>query len=113
MEKKRVFLQVSMDDDFNEINHREPTEEFYFYRAVAKGDLDAVRMNCKQQRFLETDGVGVLSKNPVTNIKYHFVITTAMITRFCGQNGLELEQAYRMSDFYIQKLDTIHTVQEV
>lgn len=51
MEKHKVFLQVSMDDDLNEINHREPTEEFYFYRAVAKGDLDAVRMNCEQQRF--------------------------------------------------------------
>lgn len=27
------------------------------------------------------DGVGVLSKNAVTNMKYHFVITTTMITR--------------------------------
>ncbi len=33
-----------------------------------------------------------------------------MITRLCKQNGMELEQAFRMSDFYIQKLDDIHTV---
>ena len=26
---------------------------------------------------------------------------------------MELEQAFRMSDFYIQSLDDIHTVQEV
>ena len=57
--------------------------------------------------------MGVLSKNAVTNMKYHFVITTAMITRLCKQNGMEMEQAFRLSDFYIQKLDGIHTVEEV
>ena len=36
-----------------------------------------------------------------------------MITRMCGQNGMELEQAFRLSDFYIQKLDDLHTAQEV
>lgn len=36
-----------------------------------------------------------------------------MITRLCRQKGMELEQAFRMSDFYIQKLDDIHTVQGV
>ena len=62
---------------------------------------------------LSREGVGILSRNPVTNLKYHFVITTAMITRLCRQKGMELEQAFRMSDFYIQKLDDIHTVQGV
>lgn len=36
-----------------------------------------------------------------------------MVTRICRQNGMELEQAFRLSDFYIQKLDDIHTIQEV
>lgn len=36
-----------------------------------------------------------------------------MITRMCGQNGMELEQVFRLSDFYIQKLDDLHTAQEV
>lgn len=36
-----------------------------------------------------------------------------MITRLCKQNGMEMEQAFRLSDFYIQKLDGIHTVEEV
>lgn len=58
-------------------------------------------------------GVGILSKDPVTNLKYHFVITTAMITRMCREHGMELEQAFRLSDFYIQKLDDINTEEEV
>ena len=59
---------------------------------------------------MDSEGVGVLSKDPVTNLKYHFVVTTAMVTRMCRQYGMELEQAFRLSDFYIQKLDDIHTI---
>ena len=107
------WLLLEAGDDIDEIEHRPPTEEFMFYRAVMSGDVDAVRKNCEQGRFVESEGVGVLSRNPVTNLKYHFVITTAMITRLCRQNGMELEQAFRLSDFYIQKLDDIHTVEGV
>ena len=105
------WILLEAQDEIDEVEHRQPTEEFLFYQAVTNGDLDAVRENCEQERFLDSEGVGVLSRNPVTNLKYHFVITTAMVTRLCKQKGMELEQAFRMSDFYIQKLDDIHTVQ--
>lgn len=110
---KDEWLRFEAGDDVDEMEHRQPTEEFLFYRTVASGDVDAVKRNCEMGRFVESEGVGVLSRNPVTNLKYHFVITTAMVTRLCRQNGMELEQAFRLSDFYIQKLDDIHTVQEV
>ena len=35
------------------------------------------------------------------------------MTRMCRQHGMELEQAFRLSDFYIQKLDDIHTADEI
>ena len=106
------WLLLAAEDDMDEIEHRQPTEEYLFYRAVASGDLETVKLNCEQGRFVESDGVGVLSRDAVINLKYHFVITTAMITRLCMQRGMELEQAFRLSDFYIQKLDDIHTVSE-
>ncbi len=107
------WLLLEAENDVDEIEHRQPTEEFLFYQAVSNGNVAAVRKNCEQERFLDSEGVGILSRNQVTNLKYHFVITTAMITRLCRQKGMELEQAFRMSDFYIQKLDDIHTVQGV
>ena len=113
MSYQNEWLLFEAEDEFDEIKHREPTEELLFYRAVASGDIKTVKKNCERQRFTECDGVGVLSKNAVTNMKYHFVITTAMITRLCKQNGMEMEQAFRLSDFYIQKLDGIHTVEEI
>ena len=107
------WLLLEAEDDIDEVEHRQPTEEFLFYQAVTNGDVETVRKNCEQERFLDSEGVGRLSRNPITNLKYHFVITTAMITRLCKQKGMELEQAFRMSDFYIQRLDDIHTVQGV
>lgn len=113
MNYQNEWLLYETGDDIDEIEHRAATEELLFYQAVANGNVEAVKKNCEQARFVESEGVGVLSRNPVTNLKYHFVITTAMITRICKQNGMELEQAFRLSDFYIQKLDDIHTVEGV
>ena len=107
------WLLLEAEDDIDEIEHRPPTEEFLFYQAVTNGNVRAVKENCQRERFLDSEGVGILSRNPITNLKYHFVITTAMITRLCKQKGMELEQAFRMSDFYIQRLDDIHTVQGI
>ena len=113
MRYQNEWLLLEADDIADEMEHRHPTEEFLFYEAVMSGDVEAVRKNCEQERFMDSEGVGVLSKDPITNLKYHFVITTAMITRLCRQRGMELEQAFRMSDFYIQSLDRIHTLQEI
>ena len=98
------WLLLEAEDDIDEMEHRQPTEEYLFYQAVSAGDVEAVTNNCKQGRFLDEEGVGILSRNPLTNLKYHFVITTAMITRLCKQKGMELEQAFRMSDFYVQRI---------
>ena len=113
MRHQNEWLLLEAEDEIDEIEHRPPTEEYLFYHAVASGDVEIVRTNCEQGRFVESDGVGVLSRDPVTNLKYHFVITTAMITRFCKQNGMELEQAFRLRDFYIRKLDDIFTIKEI
>lgn len=113
MNNKNEWLLLEAEDDIDEIKHRNPTEEYLFYQAVIDGDIDTVRRNCEQGRFLESEGVGILSRNPVTNLKYHFVITTAMLTRLCRQKGMESEQAYRLSDFYIQKLDDVYTVEGI
>lgn len=57
--------------------------------------------------------MGILSKNPLTNLKYHFVITVALVTRYCIDGGMETEQAYRLSDFYIIHMDACSTIQEI
>jgi AraC-like DNA-binding protein len=105
-----------MDKLFNlekEMIHRSQNDELMFYRQVASGDMDAIADNCEQHRFLETEGVGVLSRDPVVNLKYHFVVTAALISRICTENGMEMEMSFRLSDYYIQKLDYLFSEKEI
>ena len=113
MKYRNEWRILEAEDEIDGVEHRDPTEELAFYQAVANGDVETVRKNCEQECFLDREGVGILSRNSVTNLKYHFAITAAMIARLCQQKGMEMEQAFRMSDFYIRKLDDIHTVSEI
>ena len=47
------------------------------------------------------------------NIRYHFVVATALITRLCVEKGLERELAYTLSDLYINKMDTETNAQKI
>ena len=113
MNLRKEWYEQELIKSEEAVAHRSLEEEYSFYHAVSSGDMDFVQENCRQDTFTNPEGMGILSTNSLTNLKYHFVITTAMITRLCKQKGMELEQAFRMSDFYIQRLDDIHTVQGV
>lgn len=106
------YVQETRDSE-EEKFHRPLSDEQLFFRAVSSGDIEFVRQNCREKKFTQTEGVGRLSRDPVTSLKYHFVITTAFVTRLCVESGMEMEQAFRLSDFYILKLDNLHTLQAV
>lgn len=93
--------------------HRTLESELSFYEAIANGNIEFVEGNCKRQDFTNPDGMGILSNNPLQNFRYHFVITTAMITRYCVHAGMEQEKAYAISDFYIQKMDKCQSIEEI
>ena len=42
-----------------------------------------------------------------------FVVTVALITRFCVHEGLEQEKAYNLSDFYILEMDKCKTIEQI
>ncbi len=106
------FKQENHDYD-EDVEHRRPSEEIMFYRNIAEGNMDAVRESVNAHRFAAPEGAGVLSKDPVQNLKYHFVIGVALIARICIEEGMELEKSFRLSDFYIQKLDNIQRCKDV
>lgn len=94
-------------------SHRIIETEFTFYDAIANGDVEYVIQNCKENTFTNPEGMGKLSNQPLQNIRYHFVITTAMITRYCVHGGMEQEKAYTLSDFYINKMDKCSSIKEI
>jgi len=108
------FMKSLIHTTFNKRENEEYNidyeSEFAFYHAVKDGDLETVK------RLMEPLGnrkMGILSKNPVRNLRYHFIISVAMITRFCIESGLSPEYAYTLSDLYIQKADFIETTKGI
>lgn len=93
--------------------HSSMDQEFLFYRAVQNGDLEYVEANLRAKEFLNNSGKGVLSHDPIRNIKYHFIVTAAMLTRNCAAAGMSMEQAYRLSDYYILNVDACKSLEEV
>ncbi len=113
---------MSLDREWNHLEftlhevpgvHRPLEEELTFYHAVKEGELAYVTENCTRQIFLQPEGMGLLSENLLQNVRYHFVVTAAMITRYCIDGGMEAEKAYCLSDFYIQKMDKCQSRDEI
>ena len=86
--------------------------EIEFYNTIKTGDVKRTKELCKEQ-LVDKPGLGRLSDNPLQNLKYHFVITTAQVARYCIEGGMDLSEAYSLSDFYIQKADRCRKMQEV
>ncbi len=112
MEKRKLY-QRTLDSENEGQMHRDISEEVQFFHNVYSGNIDAVRQNIDERRFRDTEGVGTLSVDPVQNLKYHMVVTASIITRGCIEKGLEAERSFRMSDYYIRKLDHATTEDQV
>ena len=101
----KLFIQQE------ELSFHLPYEkEMTFYDYVKYGDFDGVK---KTMAPLTSKKLGTLSKNPVRNLKYHLIITIAMITRFCIEGGMPPESAYTLSDIYIQQLDVTNDIEAI
>ena len=90
-EELRTIVDVSQENGVIACTFR----GISFFEAVKDGNIEAVSKNLKEEAFTNPEGMGILSKNPLTNLKYHFVITVALVTRYCIDGGMETEQAYR------------------
>ncbi len=103
----REFVQ--REDEF----FRAPyNPEIEFYSSIKAGDVERVRELCKDP-LVDKPGLGRLSEDPLQNLKFHFVITTALVARYCIQGGMELSAAYGLSDYFIQKADKCRRTEEI
>ncbi len=96
----------------NNILHAPYGPEFEFYAAVKAGDIGKV-IKLNENSFTDKIGLGHLSNHPLRNIRYHFIITVAMVARYCIEGGMEHEAAYRLSDFYIQQADQCTAMDQI
>ena len=103
---KRLMDEGESGDRQVAYNH-----EIAFYELVASGNT--TRFEEALKTIGSTQTLGVLSPDKVRNVKYHTVILTALVSRFCIEAGLEISVAYNLSDIFIELIDAANTVDEI
>lgn len=99
-EKKLAeHLLSKREDDFE---HASYDREMAFYESICSGNMELVKVFMKP---LFSEGCGMLSEDPLRNLKYHVVVLAALIARYCIKGGMTPEEAYSLSDFYIMQTD--------
>ncbi len=111
MNQKLIYLKYLDEIPYNQRAAYDP--ELEFYSLIKAGALKEVALLCEKSPLIEKKGIGILSSNPVQSLKYHFVITAAMIARYCIEGGMDVSKSYDLSDYYIQKCDNCKSQEEV
>jgi AraC-type DNA-binding domain-containing proteins len=88
-------------------------QEFSRYDDIKNGDVEKVKANFKELRKDFFKGKGLLSKDPLRNVKYHLIVSIGVISRICMKNGMPHDEAYTMSDIYIQAADECTEIDQV
>ena len=100
----------------NEQSHVEYAHEYGYYENIATGSIDEVTKvlaDPKNIEMYESSEYGKLSKDMLRNMRYHFVVSTSLITRLCVEKGLERELAYTLSDLYIGRMDMLNRAEDI
>ncbi len=92
------------------ISHLSYEREITFFQSIKDGNLTEARRLFKP---LNCDELGRLSDDDLRNMRYHLIITVALITRYCIEGGMEMEAAYNLSDIYIRSIDKCRNVDEI
>lgn len=81
------------------------SKEYERYAAIRDGDVEHVKSNLEIIKKNYLLGKGVLSDDRIRNIRYHVIISAALISRACIEGGMPHDTAYTLSDIYIQRAD--------
>ncbi len=103
-------LYIHREEDFSRASYESEMER---YDSISSGDVESIKKNIAaiKQNFLK--GKGVLSDNPINNVRYHFIISTALVARNCVQKGMNHDAAYTISDIYIQRADKCNSIDKI
>ena len=109
--RKKISYQEFLHREY-EMHHAPFAPEMDFYETIRSGDIKQVR-KLLNEPFHKKEGFGILSQDPLQNLKYHLSITTAMVARYCISGGLPVAEAYSLSDYYIRLTDEAQDPEEI
>lgn len=110
MDIQKKLSHVEFLNREHNLSHLSYEREMAFFQSIKLGNPDEVNRLFKP---LNSGQMGMLSEDALRNLKYHLIITVALITRYCIEGGMEMETAYNLSDIYIQSIDKCSCEDEI
>ncbi len=103
----RELMHENAETGFIHTTYQDESRRFHL---LMNGDMRAVEDSVS---ILDAEIQGTLSKNPLRNLRYLFIINTGLATRYIIEAGVPQETVYSISDVYIQKADVATTMDEI
>lgn len=117
MNVEREVEKRLLSERDNDVRRTAYNSEIRYYDMISSGDVDGLKDYIELRRKNKGQQLngrkGVLSKDRLTSEKYHAVIMTALISRFCIEAGMDIAESYTLSDIYITKVDQAISEDEV
>ena len=79
-------------------------------RIVKSGDTDTLDKWAKQAPTVKS---GTLSDNLLRQTKNTFIVTTTLISRSAIEEGMNVKDSFKLSDYYIQKCENTNNLQDL
>lgn len=90
--------------------HHSYEREMQMLKYVETGNLQGIQS--LKNAFTDSTP-GILADTPLRQAKNEFIAAIALVTRSSIKGGLGIEEAYQLSDTYIQEIETYQTVDAV
>ena len=106
----RNFTRSLSDNDAQIHEHNTYTQEQQILRMVRKGDTPSLRQWIASAPAIRG---GTLASDQLRQVKNTFVVTATLISRAAVQGGLSTEDAFSLSDAYIQKCELLNALERI
>ncbi len=107
MDEILELLHEHAETGFIHTTYQDETKRFrYLINGDKRAITDAVNI-------MEPTIQGTLSKDPLRNMRYLFIVNTGLATRYLIEAGIPQETVYSISDIYIQKADVAKSIDEI
>ena len=88
MKHQEDWLKTEQMRQETRAEHGESESEFFYYKLVQQGEVERLQKRLTNRKFYQTTQAVKLSADPLYNMRYHFIVTAAMLTRYCTEAGL-------------------------
>lgn len=100
---------------FEEIQPQKPIHNSLAYEQmmldlIEKGDVDGLKRQFKDS---SPGSYGTTSVDFIRHMKNTFIVTTTIVSRAAIRGGLDQEEVFGLSDYYIQQCEQLQSVSEI